>query len=114
MIDYVLVNRRFHTSVLDTRVYQSAHLESDHELVVSTFQFKIKAKRHKQVSTTKYQTRSLPQDVTATVASTLAESLEKCSGKHLSVDEKWSSFKQAFYDASSSLPRQPVQIDPDC
>ena len=38
MIDYVLVNKRFHTSVLDTRVYCLALHESDHELV-STFLF---------------------------------------------------------------------------
>ena len=45
MIDYVLVKKRFRTSVLDTRVYRSTLHESDHELVVSSLRFKIKAKR---------------------------------------------------------------------
>ena len=45
MLDYVLVNRNFRTSVLDTRVYRSTYLESDHELVVSTLRYKIRAKR---------------------------------------------------------------------
>ena len=40
MIDHVLVNKRFRTSVLDTRVYRSTFHESDHELVVSTLRFK--------------------------------------------------------------------------
>ena len=44
MIDHVLVNKCFCTSVLDTRVYRSTFHESDHELVVSTLCFKIKAK----------------------------------------------------------------------
>ena len=45
MIDYVLVNRRFPTSVLDTRVYRLTFHESDHKLIVSALRFKIKAKR---------------------------------------------------------------------
>ena len=45
MIDYVLVNRHFRIIILDTRVFCNTHVESDHELVVSTIHFKIKAKR---------------------------------------------------------------------
>lgn len=45
IIDYILVNRHFRSSVLDTQVYQSGLHVSDHELVVSTLHFKIKAKR---------------------------------------------------------------------
>lgn len=37
MIDYVLVNKRFRSSVLDTGVYRSTFHESNHELVMSTF-----------------------------------------------------------------------------
>ena len=44
MIDFVLVNSRFRSSVLDTRVYRSVYHESDHELVVSSLRLKIKAK----------------------------------------------------------------------
>ena len=49
MIDHVLVNKRFHTGVLDTCVYRSTFHESDHELVVSTLRFKIKAKRRSEL-----------------------------------------------------------------
>ena len=45
MIDFVLVNSRFHSSVLDTRVYCSVYHESDHEFVVSSLRLQIKAKR---------------------------------------------------------------------
>ena len=44
MIDYVLINKHFRTSVLDTHVYRLTFHESDHELVVSALCFKIKAK----------------------------------------------------------------------
>ena len=37
MIDYVLVHKRFCTSVLDTHVFCSTFHESDHELLVSSF-----------------------------------------------------------------------------
>ena len=39
------MNNRFRTSVLDTRVFRSVYHQSDHELVVSSLRFKIKAKR---------------------------------------------------------------------
>ena len=42
MIDHVLVNKRFRTSVLDACVYWPTFHEPDHELVVSTLRFKIK------------------------------------------------------------------------
>jgi len=47
MLDYVLVNRRFRTSVLDTRVYRdfSSFIDSDHELVVSTLRLKLRIQR---------------------------------------------------------------------
>ena len=58
MIDHVIVNIRFCTSVLDTRVYGSTFHESDNEFVVSTLHFKIKAKR-RHIGTLCYQTTSV-------------------------------------------------------
>ena len=45
ILDYVLVNRRYRSSVLDTRVYRKTHLESDHHLLISKVRFKLKARR---------------------------------------------------------------------
>lgn len=45
MIDFMLVKKCFRNSVLDTHVYRSTLHDSDHELVVSSLHFKIKAKR---------------------------------------------------------------------
>ena len=46
MIDYVIVNHRFRSSILDTRVFRGTFLQSDHMLVVSKLRFELKAKRH--------------------------------------------------------------------
>jgi len=46
MIDYVLVNRRFLSSVLDTRVFRGAcSVDSDHYLVVSSIRVKLSRSR---------------------------------------------------------------------
>ena len=76
MIDHVLVNKRFRTSVLDTRVYRSTFHESDHELVVSTLRFKIKAKR-RHTGTSRYQTTNVSTSHQAGYQSVLAESFDK-------------------------------------
>ena len=46
MTDFVLVNSHFLSCALDNRVFRSVYHESDHELVVSSMHFKIKAKCH--------------------------------------------------------------------
>ena len=45
VITYILVSTKYHSSILDTRVYHGVHHQSDHELVVSTIRLEIKAKR---------------------------------------------------------------------
>ena len=76
MIDYVLVNRRFRTSVPDTRVYRSTFHESDHELVVSALRFKIKAKR-RHTGSPRYQTMNVSTSHQAGYQSVLAESFDR-------------------------------------
>ena len=73
MIDYIFVSKRFRSSVLDTRVYHSTSHEYDHELVVSTFRFKIKVKR-RRTGTLRYQTSNIPVSCQVDYRSVLAES----------------------------------------
>ena len=49
MIDYILLNKRFHTSVLDTRVYHLTLNESDHEFASSTLHFRSRPNVDRQV-----------------------------------------------------------------
>ena len=76
MLDYVLVSRRFRTSVLNTRVYRSTYLESDHEMVVSTLRFKIRAKCRQPRHGPRYQTHRLPSDCADAYKSVLFSSFE--------------------------------------
>ena len=94
MIDYVLVNKRFRTSVLDTRVYRSTLHESDHELVLSTLRFKIKAKR-RQTSSSRYQTTNLPSTYRVSYQSALAESFN-ASDQLTTVNSLWDTFKSSI------------------
>ena len=104
MIDLVLVNTRFRSSVLDTRVYRNTYHESDHELVVSTFQFKIKSKRH--------QLRPSHCIVSGLSSTTKAsfQSAFSAPFNHLfqgDVDTSWEAFRAAVCAASETLPMAP-------
>lgn len=78
IIDYVLVTAKYRSSVLDTcaRVYRGAHHHSDHELVVSTLRFKVKAKRCQCQYSPLHQTKCLPQDVVFSFHTSLADAYD--------------------------------------
>ena len=111
IINYVLVNRRFHTTILDTRVYRSVLHDSDHELVVSTLRFKIKI-GHRQVIASRRQTTNLSADRKSQFRSHLSDTFMK-SSPDVSIETSWNSFKSAIKDACSTLPEVPSACDPD-
>ena len=45
VLDYVLVNQRFKSSVFNTRVFRKTYLQSDHRLVVARLRLKLKAEK---------------------------------------------------------------------
>ena len=77
IIDITLINNWFCSSVLDTRVFRSMYHVSDHEMVVSTMRFKIKAKRHHS-RVLLCRTTNLPPNSQIQFKSTLAEGLYLC------------------------------------
>ena len=107
MIDFVLVNKRFRNSVLDTRVYRSTLHESDHELVVSSLHFKIKAKRQ-QAGKRYFQTTNLSDECRAA----LANAFQKCDLSSSS-SSQWASFMSSTQEACQLLPVTPRSIDPN-
>ena len=111
MIDHVLVNKCFDTNVLDTRVYRSTFHESDHELVVSTLCFKIKAKR-RHTGTSHYQTTNISTSHQAGYQSVLAKSFDKFD-QSSSINAQWNSFKLSIQKACKSLLPAPRGGDPD-
>ena len=110
IIDYVLVNRHFRGSVLDTRVHHSVLHDSDHELVVSTLRFKIRAKRRQP--TARHQTTNLPANIKAEFQSTLSATLS-LSKFDSSIKASLSTYKSAVDEACSNLPVVPSTRDPD-
>ena len=111
MIDYILVNKRFHTSVLDTRVCRSTLHESDHELVISSLRFKIKAKR-RQARTLHYETMNVPSSCKASYQSILSETLNNSDQSSL-INSLWNNFKLSIHKACESLPPSQQHSDPD-
>ena len=97
MIDYVLVNKCFRTSVLDTRVYRSTLHEFDHELVMSTLHFKIKAKR-RQTRTMPYQTTDLPLSCKVGYQSVLPNCIKEAVPSSI-VNSLWDAFKRSIQKA---------------
>ena len=60
-IDHVLINRKFRTSVLDTRAIRSADIASDHHLVCTKLRLK-EAPTRRRIRRTKYDTQKLEND----------------------------------------------------
>ena len=111
IIDYILVNRRFRSSILDTRVYRSVLHESDHELVVSTLRFKIKTKR-RQSTVPHRQTTNLHADIKSDFRTHLSEAYSHIPND-ASIESSWSAFKSAINSACTVLPEVLSSHDPD-
>ena len=59
-IDHVLINRKFRTSVLDTRAIRSADIASDHHLVCAKLRLKLSAApKRRGIRRTRYDTQKL-------------------------------------------------------
>ncbi len=62
-IYHVLINRKFRTSVLDTRAIRSAVIASDHHLVCTKLRLKLKAApKRRGIRRTRYDTQKLESD----------------------------------------------------
>ena len=117
VIDYILVSAKHRSSVMDTRVYRGVYHQSDHELVVSTFRFKIKTKRCQYHPPPPRQTKFLPSDKILAFLASLADAYVShhatptpCSS---CIEDEWASFKSAIQEASGNLPPLPKKKEAD-
>ena len=112
LMDYVLVNRRFRSSVLD-RVFRKTYLQSDHRLVVARVRLKLKAKRRRSQREPRYQTdrRLLEEHQVQEFARVLEEGLECCTAS--SIEQSWSEFKDTINEAQKTLPLVPEKEEKD-
>ena len=116
MIDLVLVNRKFRSSLLDTRVFRCTHHQSDHELVISTIRFKIKTKRLHCKTSSHIQTQDLSRDGVMSFQSTVLDAhsiIHHTASASPGVESIWTSFKDNIAAACNKLPRAPKRQEDD-
>ena len=93
--DYVLVKRRLRPSVMDTRVFRGADLDTDHRLVVVTLRLKLD-KKSNQRKGKRFETALLGKtDRRMAYVEALREAFDK-RRQQGSVEERWSELKEAF------------------
>ena len=93
--DYVLVKRRLRPSVMDTRVFRGADLDTDHRLVVVTLRLKLD-KKSNQRKGKRFETALLGKtDRRMAYVEALRESFDK-RRQQGSVEERWSELKEAL------------------
>ena len=90
MMDFVLINSQFCSSVLDTQVLHSTYPVSDHEMVVFSMNFKVKSKCHHNRVPLR-QTTDLPSN-------------SQIQFRSESPELSWNDFKAAMSDAYKTLP----------
>ena len=102
-LNYVLVNQRFKSSVLDTRVFRKTYLQSDHRLVVANIRLKLKAKRKVAQRELRHPTdmSSLGKDEVEEFKMALEEELGAVPTDD--VEDAWGMFKEALREPQICL-----------
>ena len=111
MYDYVIISRCLRTSLLDTRVFHGTQLDTDHELVVSTFQFKIKCKRHRNTWQPRKEATILNSIQHHSFITTVNEALAMKQDRNHeddTVEAPWQSLKDALVETEHGLPDLPL------
>ena len=105
ILDYILVNHRFRSSILDTRVFRKTYLQSDHRLVVSTVRLKLKVKRRQTQLRPKHVTKEklLKKNELLEYQQKLATALKEVE-REVNVERLWKELRVAVDSALCSLP----------
>ena len=113
VLDYILVNQRFRSSILDTRVYRNTYLDSDHRLLVSRLRLKLKARRRRAQRFPKFQVdaRYLEGHQVFEFRSLLTERIAAVPKGD--VEEAWSTLKDSLLSAQSNLPVVSEKVEED-
>ena len=104
VIDFILVNRKFRNSILDSRVYRGTHLQSDHRLVVAKIRVKFKVmKKRKGVFKPGYvvDTKSLSRNQCEAYEKFVKDE-SKC--EMYEVEMAWSTLRKVLLEARRVLP----------
>ena len=110
MYDYAIISRCLRTSLLDTRVFHDTQIDTDHELVVSTFCFKIKYKRHRNTWQLRKEETILNSTQHHSFLTTMKEALVMRHDRNQednTVEASWQSLKDALVEVEHGLPDLP-------
>ena len=106
--DYILVRQRLRPSVLDTRVFRGADLDSDHRLVVMSLRLKLKKKPRHRLGKS-YDVHLLKQvERHVDFLNTIRSSFEGRNGSG-DVEQQWTDLKKALVDAGEQHLHQSRQ-----
>ena len=101
MLDYVLISRRFASSLQDTKVLPASCIGSDHDLVVAKLRMKLKTRKEKD------RTLRLDWDNVAACpvlkeqyATELGRQFQEMS-EHSNIDDLYQEFKSVVYSAAA-------------
>ena len=111
MYDYIIKCRCLRISLLDTRVFCGTQLDTDHELAVSTFRFKIECKRHWNTWQPRKQETILNSTQHHSFITTMKEALVMRQDRNQEdeiVEASWQSLKDALVKAEHGLPDLPL------
>ena len=99
MLDYVLVNHPFRTSILDTRVYRKTFLQCDHMLIVANVRFKLKTRRSQSQIKPWYLMREMKLESWSLVISLSTSNCLNCSVARDDPEELWGELRKAVIAA---------------
>ena len=116
LIDFVLVRRKFVRSVVKTRIFRGADIDSDHSLVVSEVRLKLKAPIKKKVERKLNAEALLGKDAhlyTASLEACIGGSFNGLPVEAASIEQEWTHFKEASTKAAVDVlgyaPRKKTQ-----
>ena len=103
-IDYIIVSRKWRTSIINSRAYPSADVGSDHQLLISNLRLKLKrqqtSKQTKRFDVGKLKDPQIHNMYEVTIGGKFAALLEN-EHEEVGVDETWSAIKDAFNSTST-------------
>ena len=105
-IDHVLINRKYRSSVKDTRVMRGADVGSDHQLIRTQVKLKLKRQTNKSNSRMKYDVNKLQNQETKKQFSLELKNrfavLEALPGEP-DLEQKWDNFNKAINQTAKNV-----------
>ena len=98
-IDYIMVRGGFLSSFADCRSYWGVHIETDHALVKTSFQFKVKAKSNKK-QTFQPDVNKLVSEETKNIFQQALQEKMNFMDDDTSVDSTWEKLRKSVLEAS--------------